>query len=64
MSALFLELARTVLFRSSFSIRFRLRMIFLNIVLAPHVKVAKALLVARLATHKFFVLILLVLNFL
>ena len=49
MSALFLELARTVLFPSSSLIRFRLRMISLMVVLA------KVLPVARLATHKLFV---------
>ena len=51
MSALFLELARTVLFLSSYPHMFRLRMV----VLAPHGEVAKTLPVVGLATHKLFV---------
>ena len=54
MSALFLELARTVLFLSS-SLTFKLRMISSMVVLSPHVEVAKALSVVRLATHKLLV---------
>ena len=52
MSFLFLELARTVLFLSSSLYTFRLRMISLMVVLAPHGEVAKTLPVLRLATHK------------
>ena len=55
MSSLFLELARTVLFLSSSPHTFRLRMISSMVVLAPHGEVAKALPVARLATHKLLV---------
>ena len=55
MSALFLELARTVLFLSSSRHMFRLRMIFLMVVLAPHGDVAKAFSVVRLAKHKLIV---------
>ena len=55
MSALFLELARTVLFLSSSPLTFRLRMISSMVVLAPHGAVAKALPVVRLATHKLLV---------
>ena len=55
MSALFLELARTVLFLSSSPLTFRLRMISSMVVLAPHGEVAKALPVVRLATHKLLV---------
>ena len=53
MSSLFLELARTVL--SSSPITFRLRMISLMVVLAPHGEVTKALHIARLTTHKLLV---------
>ena len=52
MSALFLELARTILFLYSSPHTFRLRMISSEVVLAPHGKVAKTLPVVRLATHK------------
>ena len=52
MSALFLELARTVLFLSSSPHIFRLRMISSIVVLAPHGKVAKTLPLVRLAKHK------------
>ena len=55
MSALFLELARTVLFLSSSHHAFRFRMISSMVVLAPHAEVAKTLPVVRLATHKFHV---------
>ena len=55
MSALFLELAKTVLFPSCSSLTFILRMISLMVVLAPHEEVAKAPPVPRLATHKLFV---------
>ena len=55
MSALFLELARTLLFLSSSPHMFRLRMISSMGVLAPHGEVAKALHVVRLATHKLLV---------
>ena len=55
MSALFLELARTVLFHSSSPLMFRLRMISSMVVLAPHGEVAKALHVVRLAKHKLLV---------
>ena len=55
MSALFLELARTVLFLSSSLHTFRLRMISSMVVLAPYEEVAKALPVVRLATHKLLV---------
>ena len=55
MSVLFLELARTVLFLSSFPHTFRLRMISSMVVLAPHGKVSKTLPVVRLATHKLIV---------
>ena len=55
MSALFLELARTVLFLSSSPITLRLRMISSMVVLATHGEVAKAFFVARLATHKLLV---------
>ena len=52
MSALFLELARTVLFLSSSPHTFRLGMISSMVVLAPHGEVAKTLPGVRLATHK------------
>ena len=52
MSALFLEMVRTVLFLSSFPHTFRLRMVFSMVVLAPHGEVAKTLPMVRLATHK------------
>ena len=52
MSALFLELARTVLFLSSSPLMFKLSMISPMVVLAPHGEVAKALSVARRANHK------------
>ena len=55
MSVFFLELARTVLFLSSFPLTFKLRMISLMVVLAPHGEVAKVLPVVRLATLKFLV---------
>ena len=55
MSALFLELTRTVLFLSSSPLMFRLRMISAMVVLAPHGEVAKALPVVRLATYKLLV---------
>ena len=55
MSALFLELARTVLLLSSSRIPFILRMISLMVVLAPHGEVAKALPLARLDTHNILV---------
>jgi hypothetical protein len=52
MSALFLELARTVLFFSSSPHTFRLRMISSMVVVAPLRELAKTLPVVRLATHK------------
>ena len=52
MSALFLELARTVRFLSSSPLTFRLKMISSVVVLGPHSEVEKALPVVRLATHK------------
>ena len=52
MSALFLELARIVLFLSSSPFMFRLWMISSMVVLVPHGAVTKALPVVRLATHK------------
>ena len=55
MSALFLELARTVLFLSSSPHTFRLNMISSMIVLAPHGEMAKPLPVVRLVTHKLIV---------
>ena len=55
MSALFLELARTILFLSSSPHMFRLRMIFSIVVLAQHGEVAKTLPVVRLGTHKLIV---------
>ena len=55
MSALFLELARTLLFLSSSSLMFKLMMISSIVVLAPHEEVARAPPVARLATHKLLV---------
>ena len=55
MSVLFLELARTVLFLSSFLHTFRLRMISSMVVLAPHGEVANTLPVVRLAAHKLIV---------
>ena len=55
MSALFLELARIILFLSSSPLTFKLRMLSLMLVLAPHGEVAKALPVVRLATHKLIV---------
>ena len=55
MSALFLELAGTVLFLSSSPHMFRSRMISSMVVLAPHGEVAKTLPVVRLNTHKLFV---------
>ena len=55
MSALFLELARTVLFPSSSPLKFKLRMILSMVVLAQHGEVAKALPVVKLTTHKLLV---------
>ena len=55
MSALFLELAKTVLFLSFSPHAFRVRMISSIVVLAPHEEVAKPLPVVRFATHKLFV---------
>ena len=55
MSALFLELARTILFLSSSPHMFRLRMISSMMVLAPHGDVVKTFPVVRLATHKLIV---------
>ena len=52
MFALFLELARTVLFLSSSLLTFRLRKM---VVLTQHGEVKKALLVVRLATYKLLV---------
>ena len=52
MSALFLELARTVLFFSSSPHTFRLRMISSMVVIAPLREVATTLPVVRLATHE------------
>ena len=52
MSALFLELARIVLFLSFSHHTFRLRMISSMVVLARHGAVAKTLPMVRLATHK------------
>ena len=55
MYALFLELARTVLFLSSSPQAFRLRMISSIVVLDSHGEVAKTLPVVRLATQKLIV---------
>ena len=55
MSALFLELARIVLFLSSSPLTIRLRMISSLVVLAPHGDDTRALPMARLATHNFLV---------
>ena len=60
MSALFLELARTILFLSSSPHTIRLRMIssmhcIAMVFLSPNGEVAKTLLVVRLATHKLIV---------
>ena len=55
MSALFLELARTVIFLSSSPHTFILRMISSMVVLAPLLEVATTLPVVRLATHKLIV---------
>ena len=52
MSALFLELARTLHFLSSSPHTFRLRMGSSMLVLAPHGEAAKTLSMVRLATHK------------
>ena len=52
MSALFLELARTVLFLIYSPHMFRLTMIFSMVVLAAHGEVSKTLHVVRLAKHK------------
>ena len=52
MSALFLQLARIILFLSSSPDTFRLRMISSIVVFAPHGEVAKTLPVVRLFTHK------------
>ena len=54
MSALFLEMARTVLFSSS-PHTFRLRMISSMVIIAPHREVAKNLPLVRLARHKLIV---------
>ena len=51
MSAIFLELARTVLFLSSSLHTFRLRKISSMVVLAPHREAAKTLSLLRLATY-------------
>ena len=55
MSALFLELARTIIFLSSSPLTFKLRMTSSMVVLAPHGEFAKTLPVVRLATHKLLV---------
>ena len=55
MYALFLELARTVLFLSSSPLTFKLRMTSSVVVFAPHGEGAKALPVVKLATHKLLV---------
>ena len=55
MSALFMVLARTVLFLPFFPITFRFRLISSMVVLAPHGEVAKAFPVARLDTNKLIV---------
>jgi hypothetical protein len=55
MFALFLELARIILFLSSSPHTFRLWMISLIVVLALHGEVPKTLHVVRLATHKLIV---------
>ena len=55
MSALFLELARTVVFLSSSPHTSRFRMISSMVVLALHGDVAKTLPVVRLAKHKLIV---------
>ena len=52
MSALFFELARTILFLSSSPLTIRLRMISSVVVVAPHGEVSNALPVVRLATYK------------
>ena len=54
MCALFLKLARTVLFLSSSPYKVRLRMIFSMVILALHGEVSKTVPVVRLATHKLF----------
>ena len=55
MSALLLELARTILLLSSSPHTFRLRMISSIVVLAPYGEVPKNLPVMRCATYKFIV---------
>ena len=55
MPALFLGLARPVLFLSSSPHTFRLRMISSTVVLAPHGEMAKTLPVVRLVIHKLIV---------
>ena len=55
MFALFLELARTVLFLSSSPHTFRFRRISSMVVLAPHGEMAKHLSVVRLVKHKLIV---------
>jgi hypothetical protein len=55
MSALFLEVARTVLFFPSSPRMFRLRKVSSMVVLAPLGEVAKTLPVVMLATHKLIV---------
>ena len=55
MSALFLELARTVIFLSSSPHTVRLRMISSMVVLAPHGEIAKILPVVRLVKHNLIV---------
>ena len=55
MSALFLELARTILFLSSSPHTLRLRIISSMVVLAPHGEVPTNLPVERLATHNLIV---------
>ena len=52
MSALFLELSRTVLFLTYSPHMFRLTMISSMVVLAPHGETAKTLHLVRLAKHK------------
>ena len=55
MSALFLELARTIIFLSSSPHTFRLRMFSSMVVLALHGEAAKTLPMVRLAIHKLIV---------
>ena len=57
MSALFLDLARTVLFLSFSLLTFILRIISSMVVIASHGKVVKVFPVVRLVTHKLLVFV-------